>query len=65
MGRMPTLPLNVWRSIKARVEQMETMLAALKALPGLMTTTEGLAELSTTIEHAEPQVAKLRRTVAN
>jgi hypothetical protein len=44
---------------------METMLAALKELPGLMTTTEGLQELSKTIERAEPQVAELRRMVAN
>jgi|ERR1035438_791721 hypothetical protein len=40
---------NIWRNIKARVPQMETMLAALKELPGLMTTTDGLEELSKTI----------------
>jgi len=65
IGGMPKLPLNIWRNIKARVPQMETMLAALKELPGLMATTDGLEELSKTIEHAEPQVAKLRRMVAN
>jgi hypothetical protein len=64
-GRRRKLPLNIWRNVRARVPQMETMLAALKELPGLMTTTEGLQELSKTIERAEPQVAELRRMVAN
>ncbi len=65
LGRTPKLPLNIWRNVKARVPQMETVLAALKALQRLTTTTEGLEDLPKTIEHAEPQVAKLRRMVAN
>jgi hypothetical protein len=58
LGRTPKLLLNIWRNIRARVPQTETRLAALKELPRLVTTTEGLEELSKTIEHAEPQVAK-------
>jgi hypothetical protein len=41
LDRMPTLPLDVRRNVKARAAERETILTALKALPGLMTTTDG------------------------
>ncbi len=56
---------DVWRSVKASVELMETMLAGMVKLRHYMPTPEGLEALDATMKKAKKQLSELRRMVVD
>ena len=62
---MLKLSPDVWRKLKASVDEMETMVAGMRALRHYMTTKGGLDALDETIKQAEKQLSELRRMVVN
>ena len=62
---MLKLSPDVWRKLKASVDEMETMAAGMRELRQYMTTKGGLDALDETIKQAEKQLSELRRMVVN
>jgi hypothetical protein len=62
---MLKLSPDVWRKLKASMDEMETMVAGMRELRHYMTTKGGLDALDETIKQAEKQLSELRRMVVN
>lgn len=62
---MPKMPFDVWQSLKVRVAEMETMIAAMKVLRGYEKAADAREVLDETIEQGEKQLAAFKKMIVN